>query len=109
MKWFMFFFLCFSPLLAMTEKEACGKELQQIDKEIGKLNAEKQKHLDLSIQYQKQGDNWQYNTGRIQDAYSAWGKASEERQKAIELQLQIDELLERKQRIIQFYPELWSP
>ncbi len=103
---FLFFFI---PLQAVSESEACARELEQIDVQIKKLNAEKQKHTDLAIKYQKQGDNWQYSTGRIEDAHKAWGKANEEQKKAIDLQLQIDALLEKKERIYQFYPELWHP
>ncbi len=94
---------------ASAESEACGKEIQSIDAQVQKLEKEKKVHQDLARQYQKQGDEWQYNSGNIQDGYTAWGKANEERRKAIDLQQQVNLLVQRKQRIIQFYPELWEP
>ena len=141
------FFLCFSLLFAFTEEEACQKELQKIDQEMSKLNQEKQKHLDFSIQYrgncktrelmkialfscftapdlgptlssmcpnvklkgtsdpEKQLKIIDFsepgsfatpstNNKTAPTDHFAWGKASEERKKAINLQLQIDELTE---------------
>ena len=86
--------------------EACKKELEQINTEVQKLQVQKQKHIDLARQYQTEGDRWKYTTGRIDDAHAAWGKADGERAKAIDLQRQIDLLLEKKDRIYQFYPQL---
>ena len=94
---------------ASAESQACGKEIQSIDAQVQKLEKQKLVHQNLARQYQKQGDEWQYNSGNIQDGYTAWGKANEERRQAINLQQQIDLLVERKRRIIQFYPELWQP
>ncbi|HEX4839845.1 MAG TPA: hypothetical protein VFU89_05340 [Rhabdochlamydiaceae bacterium] len=94
---------------ASAESEACGKEIQHIDQQVQKLEQQKGVHQDLARQYQKLGDNWQYSTGNIQDAYANWGRADQERRKAIDLQHQIDLLLQRKGRIIQFYPELYQP
>lgn len=91
------------------ESQACGKEIQTIDTQVQKLEKEKKVHQDLARQFQKQGDDWQYSTGNIQDAYAAWNKADQERRKAIDIQHQVDLLLQRKQRIIQFYPELYQP
>lgn len=93
-------------LQASEESMACKQEIVVIDKEIEKLRAEKEKHIELARQYQEKGDRWQYNTGRIQEAHEDWGKANVERGKAIELQLQIDHLYEKKNNIYQFYPEL---
>ena len=93
---------------ASAESEACGKDIQSINAEVQKLEKEKKVHQDLARQYQKQGDEWQYRSGNIQDGYAAWGKADQERRKAINIQQQIDQLLQHKQRIIQFYPELWQ-
>ncbi len=105
-KWLYFFVLLFSALHADADSEACMKEVQQIDKQIQKLEAQKQKHVDLAKHYQMEGDRWQYSTGRIDDAHANWGKADDERAKAIDLQRQIDLLLEKKDRIYQFYPQL---
>lgn len=99
----------FMPLLADEEQDGCQKEIEKIDTQIEKLNAQKQQHLELAAKYQKLGDQWQYSSGRIEEAHQNWNKANVERQKAIDIQLQIDELLERKQRIYQFYPQLWKP
>lgn len=93
----------------LTESQACEKEIQLIDQEVQKLEKQKQKHQELTREYQQKGDQWRYSSGNIQDAYANWGKASEERQKAIDIQQQIDLLLQRRQRIMQFYPELWQP
>jgi hypothetical protein len=90
---------------AMTESQACGKEIQLIDQQVQKLEQQKQIHQDTARKYQKLGDEWQYSSGNIQDAYANWGRADQERRKAIDLQHQVDLLLQRKQRIIQFYPE----
>lgn len=96
-------------IAASAESEACGKEIQLIDREVQKLEKQKQVHQDQARKYQKLGDEWQYSTGNIQDAYGNWARADQERRKAIEIQQQIDLLLQRKQRIIQFYPELYQP
>jgi hypothetical protein len=105
-----FLLVSFAPLLgASAESEVCGKEIQLIDKQMQKLEQEKKVHQELARKYQKLGDEWQYSTGNIQDGYANWGKADQERRKAIDLQHQVDLLLERKQRIIQFYPELYQP
>ena len=106
----MFFLLLFAPLWgASPESEACGKEIQRIDTEVQKLEKQKQEHQDLARKYQQLGDNWRYSSGNMQDAYANWGRADQERRKAIDLQQQIDLLLERRSRIMQFYPELYQP
>ncbi len=105
-KWGWVFFMLVSALYADRASEACKKEIKTIDAQIQKLQAEKQKHADLAKQYQAAGDRWRYDTGRIQDAHEAWGKADDERARVIELQLQIDQLYEKKNRIYQFYPQL---
>ena len=97
--------LC-AALHASPESDACKKEIVEIDKQIEKLRKEKDKHIELSKKYQADGDRWQYNTGRIQEAHEDWGKANDEREKALELQIQIDKLYEKKNWIYQFYPEL---
>ncbi len=113
-----FLLLAFAPLLGAsgeaapkkeTESEECGKEIQLIDQQVAKLEKQKKQHQDLARQYQEKGDNWRYSSGNAQDAYLNWGKADQERRKAIEIQQQIDLLLQRKTRIMQFYPELWQP
>lgn len=86
--------------------EACWKEIQSIDQLVQKLSKEKEIHIELSRKYQKEGDNWLYSSGSIQDGYRAWGMADDERRKAAALQEQIDHLLQRKQHIYQFFPEL---
>jgi hypothetical protein len=96
-------------IAASAESDACGKEIQLIDKQVLKLEQEKKVHQDLARKYQKLGDEWQYSSGNIQDAYANWNKADQERRQAIDLQHQVDLLLQRKQRIIQFYPELYQP
>lgn len=101
--------LFFVPAYGSPESDACQKQVEKIDAEIKKLSVQKQKHLDLAAQYQKQGDNWQYSSGRIEDAHQAWDKANQEQKAAIDLQGQIDSLNEQKQRIYQFYPELYQP
>ncbi len=92
-----------------TPVEACWKEIQSIDQQVQKLNKEKEAHIELSRKYQKEGDDWLYSSGSIQDGYRAWGMADDERRKAASLQEQIDQLLQRKQHIYQFYPELARP
>ncbi|HEY5236364.1 MAG TPA: hypothetical protein VIJ14_09320 [Rhabdochlamydiaceae bacterium] len=96
-------------IAASVESEACGKEIQLIDKQVQKLEQQKQIHQDLARKYQKLGDEWQYSSGNIQDGYANWNRADQERRKAIDLQHQVDLLLQRRSRIIQFYPELYQP
>jgi hypothetical protein len=105
-KWWWVAMLACSFLSADMTKESASQDIQKIDKEIQKLEVQKKKHIDLSRKYQAEGDNWEYKTGRIQDAHEAWGKADDERARAIEYQGKIDLLLEKKQRIYQIYPEL---
>ena len=105
-KWWWVFVLIFSSLRADADADACMMEIKKIDAQILKLHDEKQKYIDLAQKYQAEGDRWQYTTGRVQDAYENWGKADDARAKAIALQLQIDYLYERKNRIYQFYPQL---
>jgi len=85
------------------------KEIHKIDAEIQKLQVEKEKHIELARKYQAEGDNWDYKTGRIQDAHEAWGKADDQRAQAIQHQLQIDMLREKKFQIYTVYPELQYP
>ena len=107
--WLLAFILFAAAKQPETPGEACSKEIQQIDQQILKLEQQKQYHQERARYYQKQGDSWQYNTGNIQDGYLAWGRANDERRKAIDIQHQIDLLNQRKQLIMQFYPELWQP
>jgi hypothetical protein len=105
-----FLLLAFAPLMgASEESEACGQEIQIIDQQVAKLEKQKKIHQDAARKYQKLGDNWQYSSGNIQDAHKNWGLASQERRKAIDIQQQIDLLLQRRTRIMQFYPELYQP
>ena len=106
--WLFLLLLFFIPLSADQGTEACRKEVEKIDAQMQKLNVQKQKHIDLAIKYQKEGDDWQYSTGRIEDAHKSWNRANEERRKAFDLQMQIDLLIEKKQHIYQFYPEVWG-
>ncbi|MGD0664530.1 MAG: hypothetical protein ABSA17_02205 [Rhabdochlamydiaceae bacterium] len=105
-KWCWVFVLLFSSVHASPESDACKQEIVEIDKQVKKLTAEKQKYIDEASKYQASGDRWQYTTGRIETAHEEWGKANMARSKAIELELQIDELLQRKYRIYEFYPWL---
>jgi hypothetical protein len=105
-RWCWVFVLLFSALRADADTEACKREIQSIDAQIQKLQVQKQKHDDLARQYQAEGDRWKYTTGRIDDAHTWWGKADDERAKAIAFQRQIDLLYEKKNRIYQFYPQL---
>ena len=103
--WIMLVLVC-AAVEAGEESDACKQEIVVIDKQIEKLRAEKDKHIELARKYQAAGDRWQYNTGRIQEAHENWGQANSERAKAIDIQLQIDALYEKKTRIYQFYPQL---
>lgn len=105
-KWVWFFTVFWLPLAASPDSDACQQELQVIDATIQQLEAQKQQHVNLAKQYQQEGDRWQYDTGRIQDAHDAWGKANAERAQVIQLQTQIDLLYEKKDRIYQAYPAL---
>ncbi len=105
-QWWWVAIFIISCLRADSAVDGCRQEIQKIDAQVQKLEIQKQKHIGLAKQYQQEGDQWQYRTGRIDDAYTAWGKADRERAQAIDLQRQIDLLLEKKRRIYQFYPEL---
>lgn len=103
--WWIAMLVCLSLSAEMT-KEGAIQEIKKIDKQVQKLEVEKKKHVDLSRKYQTEGDEWDYKTGRIQDAHEAWGKADDERRAAIHYQRQIDLLLEQKRSLYQYYPEL---
>lgn len=105
-KWLSLFVVLVLSVYGNAELDACRMEIEKINQQIQKLDAEKQKHVELAKKYQMEGDRWQYNTGRIDDAHADWYKADDERAKAIELQHQIDLLSEKKERIYQIYPEL---
>jgi hypothetical protein len=92
-----------------SDDAACKKELDSIDKQIEALTKERDQHGQKSLQYQRQGNQWQYSTGRIQEAYDAWAKADAERKQMNDVQLQIDALKQRKTRILQYYPQLRNP
>ncbi|MBS0616286.1 MAG: hypothetical protein JSR58_07040 [Verrucomicrobia bacterium] len=87
----------------MSEEE---KQLQKIDSQIEKLTKERNQHALAAEKYQQLGDNWQYETNYIQDAYANWAKADAERRQMMDIQMQIDALQEQKQQILQFHPEL---
>ena len=106
--WWVAFLLCLNLHGEMT-KESAAQEIKKIDIQVQKLEVQKQKHIELSRKYQAEGNDWEYKTGRIQDAHEAWGKADNERKKAIEDQRKIDLLLEQKYQLYQFYPELQNP
>ena len=100
------FLLFFSSLLAQDSKSVCAQEVAKIDQQIEKLTQQRDQHAALAAQYQKQGDLWKYRSGDIEDAYAAWGKASQERSAAFDLQQQIDQLKDKKERIYWSYPSL---
>jgi|GEM_PF-1366643 hypothetical protein len=110
MRWILVLFFCL-PLFANTPNptDACKKEVEAINKQIENLSKERDQHAQKSVEYQRQGNQWQYSTGRVQEAYDAWAKADAERKQMNDLQLQIDELNRRKARIFLYYPELQSP
>jgi hypothetical protein len=95
-----------TPFMQMNTRMPANSRSKKSIKKFRNCRQQKQKHVDLAQKYQSEGDRWQYNTGRISDAHAAWAKADDERAQAIALQLQIDHLLERKERIYQFYPQL---
>ena len=103
---FIVLFLAAAVAAPMSEEE---KELQQIDAKIEKLSKERDQHALQAEKYQKQGDDWQYETNYIQDAYANWAKADAERRQMMEIQEQIEALQDQKQQILQFHPELGSP
>jgi hypothetical protein len=106
---FLSFLLTLAADVPDTPAGACWKEIQAIDKEVHELSQEKERHIELSRQYQEEGDNWLYISGSIQDGYRNWAIADDERKQAAALEQQIDRLLERKARIYQYYPELNWP
>ena len=101
------FFLAVAPA-DFNDKQACAKEVQQINVEIQKLSVERDQHAKRAQEYQSQGDRWQYYSNNIQDAYDAWAKADQERAQMIEIQTQIDAYQQRKDLIFQLYPDLRS-
>jgi len=108
-RWLGIVVLIFLAVGGEMSREEAVKEIHKIDAETQKLNVEKEKHIELARKYQAEGDNWEYKTGRIQDAHEAWGKADDQRSQAIQYQLQIDHLLEKKYQIYTVYPELQYP
>ncbi len=100
---FIVLFLAAAVAAPMSDEE---KELKQIDAKIEKLAKQRDQHALQAEKYQKQGDDWQYETNYIQDAYANWAKADAERRQMMEIQEQIEALQEQKQQILQFHPEL---
>ena len=96
-------------LAADPAMEGCRIEVKKIDQQIEKLEKERELHAQKAQQYQQEGDRWRFSTNNIEDAYQAWGSADKERRQMQSIQLQIDELQERKDRIFQFYPQLHAP
>jgi len=87
--------------------EGARVELQKIDQQIEKLSKERDLHAQRSQEYQREGDRWQYSTNNIDDAYKLWGKANDERRQVQDAQLQIEALKEQRDRIYQYYPQLY--
>jgi hypothetical protein len=66
--------------------------VQEIDAQIEDLQELKRKHEARALRYDDQGQRWQFQQNQMQEARMAFEKADEERLKAAEIQLQIDEL-----------------
>lgn len=98
-------FLSIAPA-DFNDKDACAREVQQINTEMQKLSVERDQHAKKAQEYQSQGDRWQYYSNNVQDAYDAWAKADQERSQMIEIQSQIDAYQQRRDLIYQFYPDL---
>ena len=93
-------------LLLVSPLEGCQQELVQIDTQIEQLEKTRDGHEAQADTYQDEGDRWQFSSGEFGEARRAWQKADAERQQAIDIQKQIEVLQARKNRILQFYPQL---
>jgi hypothetical protein len=97
-----------SALVAGASLEEYRRELKGMDQRIEQLEKERDLHMRKSQEFLQQGNQWQYETGDIQDAYTSWGKADDERARALQLQQEIDVLREQKERMFNLYPQLRS-
>lgn len=104
-----------APLLAKEEKQDrfseellivdnnWRNEVSEIDKEIGKLENQRNLYLAKATRLQNQGDRLQFENNNLIDARRAWQQAQIMREIATRIQEEINELQEKRQKIVETY------
>jgi hypothetical protein len=75
-------------------------EIAEIDKEIDKLQNQRNLYLAKATRLQNQGDRLQFENNNLIDARRAWQQAQIHREIATRIQEEIDQLEARKQKIL---------
>lgn len=76
-------------------------EVRQIDKQIEQLKDLQDKLRSNAVRNTNNAMRWQFQRENYLDARRAWDRVAADKQKIRELQDQIDDLEERKQKILQ--------
>ncbi len=76
-------------------------EVADIDKEIDKLQNQRNLYLAKATRLQNQGDRLQFENNNLIDARRAWQQAQIHREIATRIQEEIDQLEQRKQKILE--------
>ena len=76
-------------------------EVAEIDKEIDKLQNQRNLYLAKATRLQNQGDRLQFENNNLIDARRAWQQAQIHREIATRIQEEIDQLEQRKQKILE--------
>ena len=84
-----------------TTQPAWRSEVVEIDKEIDKLQNQRNLYLAKATRLQNQGDRLQFENNNLIDARRAWQQAQIHREIATRIQEEIDQLEQRKQKILE--------
>lgn len=76
-------------------------EVAEIDKEIDKLQNQRNLYLAKATRLQNQGDRLQFENNNLIDARRAWQQAQIHREIATRIQEEIDQLEQRKIKILE--------
>lgn len=76
-------------------------EVAEIDKEIDKLQNQRNLYLAKATRLQNQGDRLQFENNNLIDARRAWQQAQIHREIATRIQEEIDQLEQRKLKILE--------
>ncbi len=77
------------------------KEVSEIDKEIDKLENQRNLYLAKATRLQNQGDRLQFENNNLIDARRAWQQAQIHREIATRIQEEIDQLKDRRYKILE--------
>lgn len=88
-------------VVVVTTQPAWRNEVAEIDKEIDKLQNQRNLYLAKATRLQNQGDRLQFENNNLIDARRAWQQAQIHREIATRIQEEIDQLEQRKQKILE--------